>query len=105
MEPSKRDWKLFMNKIALWQEAYMEKLIKDYEVLLTSDLEAASKFWALEERIKLDKKRPGVLLSLSKQDMVLDIARLIKDDAITMDDLLGFSDELQEAVGYLCNWR
>ena len=30
MEPSKKDWLLYREKIAGWQEAYMEKLIKEY---------------------------------------------------------------------------
>lgn len=52
MEASKRDWKLFRDKIASWQESYMEKLVKEYAALLKDDLPASSKFWALEERIK-----------------------------------------------------
>ncbi len=30
MDPSKKDWKLFRNKIGSWQEAYMERLIQEY---------------------------------------------------------------------------
>ena len=29
MEVSKSEWKLFRSKIAVWQEAYVEKLIKE----------------------------------------------------------------------------
>ena len=98
MVPSKNDWKLFRNKVALWQEAYMEMLIKDYETLLLSDVPASSKFWALEKRIKLDKHKPGVMLNLNKEQMVFDIARLILDGAISLNDLSDFSDGLIEAV-------
>ena len=35
MEISKRDWKLFREKIAGWQENYMDRLIKEYIKLLS----------------------------------------------------------------------
>jgi hypothetical protein len=101
MEPSKRDWKLFREIISTWQETYMEKLVTEYTVLLNDDLPASSKFWELEKRIKQDKKKPGVILNLRKQDMVFDIIRLINDRAITMDDLELFSDELKDHVKIL----
>lgn len=62
---------------------------------------ASVKFWELEKRIKRDKKKPGVLIELNKQDMVFDIIRLMNDGVITMDDLGGFSDELKESVKFL----
>ncbi|MBE0450900.1 MAG: hypothetical protein IBX70_08645 [Clostridia bacterium] len=98
MESSKKDWKLFREKIALWQESYMEKLVIEYTALLNDSVPASSKFWELEQRIKLDKKKPGVILNLSKQEMLFDIIRLINDGAITMDDLSDFSDELRNQV-------
>ena len=32
---SERDWKLFCSKIAGWQEAYMDKLNKEYMAILS----------------------------------------------------------------------
>jgi len=32
--PSKRDWKLYQEKIKEWQEHYMEKLVKEYAGLI-----------------------------------------------------------------------
>ena len=101
MEPSKKDWKLFRDKIAMWQESYMEKLVKEYTVLLNDNLQASSKFWELEKRIKLDKHKPGVILNLRKQEMFFDIIQLIRDGAITMEDLLEFSDELRSKVKFM----
>lgn len=98
MEPSKKDWKLFRDKIGLWQESYMERLIKEYALLLNDNLPASSKFWELEKRIKLDKNKPGVTLNLRKQQMLFDIMQLINDGVITIDDLLDFSDELRSNV-------
>lgn len=57
---SERDWKLFRSKIAGWQETYMDKLNKEYMVILNGDGNASEKFWKLEERIKEDKKDCGV---------------------------------------------
>ncbi|MDW7662913.1 MAG: hypothetical protein SCL54_16045 [Bacillota bacterium] len=98
MESSKRDWKLFREKISTWQENYMEKLVMEYAALLNDDLPASSKFWELENRIKQDKKKPGVIINIRKQEMLFEIIRLINDGAITMDDLSDFSDELRNQV-------
>lgn len=101
VEPSKRDWKLFRDKIGTWQETYMEKLVREYTVLLNDDLPASSKFWELEQRIKQDKNKSGVMINLSKQQMLFDIIRLINDGAITMYDLQEFSDELRDNVKFM----
>ncbi len=98
MEPSKKDWKLFMVKLPNWQEMYMEKLIKEYIAFLNGDLPASSKFWELEKRIKQDKKKPGVILERSRRDMLLNIIRLLDDGVIIMDDLMEFSDELLDNI-------
>ena len=31
---TKADWKLFMEKVPEWQEAYMERLLKEYVKML-----------------------------------------------------------------------
>lgn len=101
VEPSKRDWKLYREKIGEWQEHYMEKLVKEYADYLCSDLPASTKFWEIEKRIKRDKKTPGVCIELRKSDMFWDIAGLINDKVISMDDLEEFSDDLKEAVALI----
>lgn len=101
MEISKKDWKLFREKIKSWQASYMATLVQEYTELLRGDAPASSKFWALEERIKKDKKKPGVLLRLDKKEMVFAIIRLIDDGAITMDDLEDFSDALKDRINLL----
>lgn len=62
MEISKSDWKLFRACIAEWQENYMERLVKENIDMLNGNGNASDKFWELEERIKKDKKHPGVML-------------------------------------------
>ena len=101
MEISKSDWKLFRARIAEWQEDYMERLVKEYIDMLNGNGSASDKFWELEERIKKDKKHPGVMLELSKGNMIFDIVALINSGVITTADLEGFSDELRESVDFL----
>lgn len=99
MEITKNDWKLYRNKIGGWQEAYMEKLCEEYAALLGDDsIKASERFWALEQRIRENKRKPGVQVQMSKSNMLFDVARLITDSAITIDDLSEFSLELREAV-------
>ena len=101
MEVSKSEWKLFRSKIAVWQEAYMEKLNKEYIELLNGDESSSHKFWMLYERMNKDKKKPGVCLEMRRQDVVFCLARLINDDAISYADLEGFSEETIEVVKHL----
>ena len=42
---SKRDWLLFRNEVAGWQEAYIGRLNKEYIELLRGDDSEADKFW------------------------------------------------------------
>lgn len=100
MECSKSDWKLFRSRIGEWQENYMERLVKEYIQLLNSSEDASDKFWKLEERIKKDRKHPGVILEMRKSDMLYDIVALINHGVITEEDLDGFSDDLKERVGF-----
>ena len=105
MECSKKDWALFRNKIAVWQEKYINKLNKEYIKLLSGDEAASEKFWKLEERIKSDRKHPGVIIHMRKSEIVYDIAILIRDEVIDMQDLEGFSEELKEQVQMILNCR
>lgn len=98
VEISKSDWKKYREKIADWQENYMERLLQEYIVFLNSDKPASEKFWKLEKMIKQDKKCHGVLIEMNKSSAIYDIAGLIKSDVIKLDDLHDFSEELQEAV-------
>lgn len=98
IEISKADWKLLRERIPTWQEHYMEGLTKEYVALLTSTGNASDHFWELEKRIKQDKKHPGVLIELRKSTAIWDIAALVRDEVITVNELDGFSTDLIEAV-------
>ena len=98
IEISKQDWKLFQEKVPVWQEKYMERLVRKYIDFLESDKPASSKFWELEKKIKEDKKNPGVQLELRKSEAVWDIVMMLRDEVIARDDLAGFSAELTATV-------
>mgnify|MGYP004533743165 FL=1 len=99
MDISKKDWKLFRERLSDWQENYMEGLVKEYANFLNDDIKPASeRFWELEKRIKEDKRHPGVIMELKKSEAIWDIVRLIRLKVITYDDLSDFSDELQNEV-------
>ena len=99
MDISKKDWKLFRERLLGWQENYMEGLVKEYANFLNDDKKPASeKFCELEKRIKEDKRHPGVIMEMSNSEAIWDIVRLIRLKVITYDDLSDFSDELQNEV-------
>ena len=94
-----KDWKLFRKLLPRWQEAYMERLAKEYMELLSSDRRASDKFWELDKRIKLDKRRTGVLArGVSRSNMFQLIINLINEAAISEDDLKEFSEDLRDTV-------
>ena len=96
---TERDWKLFKEKIAGWQEAYMQRLLDEYHALIVSDETPSTKFWELEKRLKHDKHLAGVMVTMARSKLLFNIRQLILEGAITMDDLDEFSDELKERIG------
>ena len=81
----------------------MEKLVREYMDLLSEDGSASDKFWALEKRIKDDKRKTGVVVDMRRSMMMQNILQLLGEGAITLDDLDGFSEDLREAVGFIWN--
>ena len=102
-EISKKDWKLFQERVPEWQEHYMERLVKDYIKLLSAPGNASDHFRELEKRIKTDKKHPGVILEMEKANVIGDIVMFVRDKVITMENLDGFSDDLIDAVKLMLN--
>ena len=98
---TKKDWKLFRNKIAGWQENYMDRLNKEYIELLSGDAAPSEKFWALDKRIKEDQRKKGVWIEISRSDLIYNIVALINEGAIGLDDLEEFSNELKETVRFM----
>ena len=96
------DWKLFKKMLPQWQERYMEKLIGQYVEMLNGDSEASSRFWALEERLNRDKLSSGVITNdIRRSTMHREIANLLIDSVITLDDLDGFTEDIKS---YARHW-
>ena len=98
------DWKLFRKKVPGWQEAFMERLVGEYAALLTGEGKASDKFWALEERIKKDRRLTGVIIEMSRSKMEMNILKLLGEGAITQDDLSEFSEDLRERIAFICSF-
>ena len=104
---NEKDWKLFRSRLPDWQEACMEKLLEEYAELLNGDGLASDKFWALEKRLRQDKRNPGVLITeMSRSKMRTNLLQLLSGEVITADDLADFSDELREDLNRVMrNWE
>ena len=98
---TEKDWKLFRNKISDWQEAYMDRINKEYIKILSEDANPADKFWRLEKRIKEDKRKTGVVVDMRRSNLLFSIISLINEGAIGLEDLEEFSAELKETVRFL----
>lgn len=93
------DWKLFRKKLPEWQENYMEKLLEEYKTLLSTETPASTRFWGLDARIKKDKKCTSVLAEdICRSNMRFHMMDLIREGAISMEDLDGFSEEFREML-------
>lgn len=66
---SESDWRLFRSRLPIWQEAYMERLNREYIVLLSGSGPASEKFWELEKRVRKDKQSGGVVMCMSRANM------------------------------------
>ena len=95
-----KDWKLFRQKLPLWQEAYMDKLNQEYIRLLSGEGLASDKFWELEKRIREDKRSVGVVADMRRSQMYSNLLSLLVNEIIREDDLDGFSEKLTETVKY-----
>ncbi|MDO4796975.1 MAG: hypothetical protein Q4A01_03035 [Coriobacteriales bacterium] len=95
------DWKLFRKRLAKWQEAHMEKLIAKYVELLQGEGLASEKFWALDKRLRKDKRGMGVVINnIRRIDLPHYLTQLMLEGVIQESDLEGFTDTLRENVQY-----
>lgn len=103
-EVKESDWKLMRSRLPKWQEAYMERLTREYIALLSAPGLASDKFWALEKRLRADKRRAGVVVAnMRRSNMHMTLLTLLSEGAITADDLDGFSTELRRWIAE-CNF-
>ena len=95
---SERDWKLFRKRLPEWQERHMQALLDEYVAIIAGDGNPSTKFWKLEGRLKKDVRHVGVQAEMSRSRMDLNLLCLLREKAITMSDLDGFSDEVKAAM-------
>ena len=99
------DWRLFRSRLPGWQEAYMERLNREYISLLSGPGSAADKFWELDKRLKEDKQSTGVVADMRRSMMDINIMNLLSDGVIELSDLDGFSEELREKMAFVMRDR
>jgi hypothetical protein len=92
------DWRKVREKLPGWQENYMDRLCKEYIVLLSQDKSFADRFWALEKRIQKDKRCIGVTCEMRRSVMLQNLLELLDEKVIRIEDLDDFSDELKAWV-------
>ena len=95
------DWRLFRSRLPIWQEAYMERLNREYIALLSGTGSASEKFWELERRMRADKRRGGVVMRMSRSNMELILLSLLSDGVVSIANLDGFSEELREKLTFV----
>lgn len=98
---SEKDWKLFRSKIAGWQENYMAGLLRGYMEILNEDTNPSDRFWKLNDRLKEDRKKTGVVVDMRRSQMEYDLLELIYEGAISLEDLEGFSEGLRERIRFM----
>ena len=96
--PDISDWKLFQTLLPQWQEAYTARLCDEYAAILTGPYRGSDAFWEVKRLIRKDKKRLNAMVEVEKQEMPFIIAELLREGAITMDDLTEFSIGLRKRV-------
>ena len=102
MCPIEKDWKVFRKKLPEWQERYMDRLNGEYKEILAQDKNPSDIFWELEERIRQDKKKTGVIArDIKRSNMWMHMLELLGEGAITLDDLSEFSEDLRERMGWI----
>ena len=100
MEINEQDWKLFRKRIGGWQEAYMDRLNREYLALLSGEGAASEKFWRLEKRLQKDKQSPGVVIDMRRSMLFMNMLQLLGDGVIGPEDLEGFSEELRARLAH-----
>ena len=95
---NKTDWHLFQSLLPQWQEAYTARLYDEYAAILTGPYRGSDAFWEVKQFIRKDKKMLNAMAEVEKAEMPFVIAELLREQAITEEELLGFSLRLRERV-------
>ena len=97
---TEHDWKLFREKIAGWQEACIEQVVRGYVELLSGGGTASDRFWELEKRVREDRRKAGVTVEMRRSALIDNLLRLLSEGAIRLEDLDEFSDGVKETARF-----
>ena len=100
---NKSDWHLFQTLLPQWQEAYTARLCDEYAAILTGPYRGSDAFWEVKRLIRKDKKRLNAMAEVEKAEMPFVIAELLREQAITEENLAEFSLGLRERVKEICS--
>lgn len=93
------DWKLYKKLLPTWQERYIASLNQKYIEILKQEGSHAQNFWTVYEQMTVDKNHPGVMLIRnSRSRMIETISILLKDNIISKNELIDFSDKLKNEL-------
>ncbi|MBR5090454.1 MAG: multidrug transporter [Ruminiclostridium sp.] len=90
------DWKIYRELRSVWIENYMERLCKKYSDLLASDTSATDRIQELYDSLQKATRKTDIIVRDSRTYMKQNICYLLEEGVITLNDLEGFSHELQE---------
>ena len=79
----------------------MGRLMEEYRAILDSEESSSEKFWALEKRIRQDKKSPGVIVDMRRSTMQVEFLQMLLQGVIQPSDLEGFSQELRDSLTFI----
>ena len=92
------DWKLFRKLLPEWQERFMGRLLGEYSTMIAGQGLASDRFWKLKERLQEDVRKTGVCAEMKRSAMIMNLWCLLREGAISKDDLNGFSEELRQSL-------
>ena len=76
----------------------MERLLGEYSTMITGQGLASDRFWKLKERLQKDVRKTGVRAEMKRSVLIMNLLSLLREGAITKDDLDGFSEELKQSL-------
>jgi hypothetical protein len=100
MKPKESDWKKFRNSLDKWRERYLKRKNDEIRAIIEDkDLSETEKFWDIVEFQKTESKiLRNCLDGYSRSKMALHMALMQKYEMIYQEDIVEFSEELQELL-------
>ena len=76
----------------------MGKLLGEYSTMIAGQGLASDRFWRLQERLQKDVRKTGVRAEMKRSVLIMNLLSLLREGAISKDDLDGFSEELRQSL-------